>query len=142
MRTLAWIVFHNPDWCDGPDISPMASNHWNRPVVELLLASEAPFSTNDVNIACARLVGWCYSQPDLDAYQIGVHNVPERPDPDGIADPGEWGERLAAWYKRVIQRLGRWERAVLVNLATLEITQNGVVLWRPGRPADQQVGRA
>ena len=54
--------------------------HWNRPVVELLLESEAPFSTNDVALACARFVGWCYARPDVDTFLMGVRNVAEMPD--------------------------------------------------------------
>src|SRR5262245_50220792 len=80
------IVFHNPDWCDGPQISPMVRNHWLRPVVDLLLESEAPFSTNDVSLACARFIGWCHSRPDVDSSLLSVQSISEQPDPDAVSD--------------------------------------------------------
>lgn len=131
MPSLAWVVFHNPAWCDGPAVSPMVHNHWRRPIVELLLDSQTPFTTNDVDLACSRFIGWCYTTSEVDTLQLGVQNVTERPDPETIEDQAVWDERLAAWYARLIRRLDAWKVAVLVNLATHEITQNGVVLWRP-----------
>ena len=131
MSLPASVVFHNPDWCDGPAVSPMVHNCWSRSVVDLLRESEAPFSTNDVDLACSRFIGWCYTNPQVDTSLLGVCNVFERPDPEGVEHQAAWGEQLAAWYARLMHRLGTGELAVLVNLATLEIIQNGVVLWRP-----------
>ncbi|HVK16873.1 MAG TPA: hypothetical protein VM533_07980 [Fimbriiglobus sp.] len=125
MAASVGVVFHNPAWCDGQAISPMVANRWTHSVVELLLQSEAPFSTNDVDLACARFVGWCYSRPEIDTAQMSVSNVPGWPDP-----PGSGASRLASRYGRVIRWLEAWD-AVLVNLAALEITQSGAVLWRP-----------
>ena len=132
MGETAWIVFHNPDWCNGPAMSPMVRCHWNHPVVELLFESEAPFSTNDVDLACARFIGWCYSHPDAVSFQLlSVSNIPGRPDPERIENKLERNARLAAWYRDSIARLGASKTAVLVNMATLEITQGGARLWGP-----------
>jgi hypothetical protein len=118
----------------------MVHNRWLRPVVELLLESHAPFTTNDVDLACTRFIGWCYTNPAVDTLLLGVQNVAERPDPEGVEAQAVWGERLAAWYARLMARLGTWEHAVLVNLSTHEITQSGVVLWRTERQADHESG--
>jgi hypothetical protein len=140
MPSLAWVVFHNPDWCDGPAVSPMVHNLWPRPVVELLLDSQALFTTNDVELACARFIGWCHTNSEVDTLLLGIQNVTEQPDPEDVEDQAVWNERLAAWYARVMRRLGSWELAVLVDLATHQITQNGVVLWRPERLKDPELG--
>jgi hypothetical protein len=140
MPSLAWVVFHNPDWCDGPAVSPMVHNRWPRPVVELLLDSQTPFTTNDVDLACSRFIGWCYTNPVVDTSLLAVQTVTERPDPEGIEDQAVWVERLAAWYMRLMRRLSAWELAVLVNLATHEITQKGILLWRPEQRPDQESG--
>ena len=131
MRSSASVVFHNPEWCDGPSISQLVSNYWNRPVVELLLASEAPFSTNDVDLACSRFVGWCFSQPDLDVALLAIRSIAALPDAEENADRVDWSSPLASWYQSVMSRLGAYEDAVLVNLGQLEITRGGVTLWRP-----------
>ena len=131
METFDAVVFHNPDWCGGPAVSPMVSSRWTRPIVELLLESTAPFSTNDVDLACARFIGWCYANLASDRLLLGVQNVPELPDPEAVENQGDWDARLAAWYQRVTCQLGGVDHVVLVNLATLEITQSGIVLWRP-----------
>ncbi len=116
MKTLAWVAFHNPDWCDGPDISPVVHNHWSRPVVDLLLESEAPFHT--VQPCRAGLVpgviGWCSTRPDVDTAQILVGCDPERPNPEGVTDEAGGGWR-AVWYERAIRRLAAWELCVLVD---------------------------
>jgi hypothetical protein len=131
VQTSATIVFHNSGFCDGPSISPVVSNYWNRPVVELLLASEAPFRTNDVDLACARFVGWCFSQSDLDVALLAVRSIATQPDLEENADRVDWSSRLASWYQSVMSRLGACEEVVLVNLGHIEITRGGVTLWRP-----------
>jgi hypothetical protein len=89
------VVFHNPTWCDGPAVSPIVANRWTRPVVELLLQSETPFSTNDVDVACARFVGWCSSRPEIDTFHMSVSNVPGWPAPQAAgASRRAWGSGM------------------------------------------------
>ncbi|MHA4915526.1 hypothetical protein, partial [Enterococcus faecium] len=73
--SFAPVVFHSPT---QQQVSPAVIHHWERPVAELLLKSEAPFTTNDVHLICARFIGWCYKQPDIDTFVFGVYNVPVR----------------------------------------------------------------
>src|SRR5947209_14685107 len=110
MGTLDRVVFHSPDWCDGPAYSPMVSHSWPRPVVDLLVEAKVQFTTNDVDLVCARFVGWCFTQPGFDTLLLGVHNLPA---------PAELDR--SARYEWVMAEMGKWERPpILVNIDTSE----------------------
>jgi hypothetical protein len=120
MGRLEQVLFHCPDWCDGPAFSPLVSNFWPRPVVELLADAKVQFTSNDVDLVCARFFGWCFAQPGLDTFLLSVEN---------LSVPG--GLDRAAQYQWLLAEFAGWEQPpVLVNLDTSEITRAGVVLWR------------
>jgi hypothetical protein len=123
--TFAAVVFHSPV---QQQVSPVVAHLWKQPVVDLLLKSEESFTTNDVNLVCARFIGWCYSQAEVDTFELGVYNAPS---PAGRADP----EDPDTWYPGVMAALSRCDPPpVLMNLDILEITCGGQVLWRAGAP--------
>jgi hypothetical protein len=117
--TFAAVVFHSPA---QQQVSPVVAHLWKQPVVDLLLKSEEPFTTNDVNVVCARWIGWCCSQPEVDTFELGVYNVPS---PAGRPD----SEDPEAWYTGAMAALSELDPPpVLVNLDIYEITCGGQVL--------------
>jgi hypothetical protein len=120
MSQLERVLFHCPDWCDGPAFSPLVSNFWPRPVTELLVEGGVQFTSNDVDLVCARFIGWCFAQLGLDTLHLSVENLPM---------PAELDQ--AARYRWLLAELARWDQPpILVNLDTSEITRAGVVLWQ------------
>src|SRR5438045_3324257 len=91
---FARVIFYNADM---GMISPVVSNDWERPVEWLLQKSEAMFTTNIPDAACARFIGWYLARPWAGESHLGVLGVDNLPVPvwqphgDGAAAPA--GER-------------------------------------------------
>ena len=91
---FARVIFYNADM---GMISPVVSNDWERPVEWLLQKSEAMFTTNIPDAACARFIGWYLARPGAGEFHLGVDNLPVpvwQPHGDGAAVPAGWLERL------------------------------------------------
>jgi hypothetical protein len=73
----AIVVFHSPE---QETVSPGVSNVWKQPVVDLLVEAGSHFTTNDVNLVCARFIGWCFTRPGLDTFLLRVYSVPTPPE--------------------------------------------------------------
>lgn len=132
---FARVIFHNDDL---DMVSPVVSHYWDRPVAELLVESEALFTTNVPDASCARFIGWYFARPGVDTLHLGVDNLPVpvwQPSADAAAPPADWLARLLA-------DVGGWEPPpVLADLRRLEVTQGGRLLWR-SRHADAEPGAA
>lgn len=69
LGTFAAVVFNSPH---QRQVSPVVTHHWKQPVADLLVKSQAPFTTSDVSMMCARFVGSCYSQPEVDTFLLSL----------------------------------------------------------------------
>jgi len=120
---FARLIFYNADL---GMVSPVVSDDWERPVVELIRECEEMWSTNFPDAMCARFIGWYCARPRTGGC-LGVDNLPVpvwQPHGDGAAPS-------AAWLDRLLAEVSAWDPpAVLVQLEAQKITQGAQVLWQ------------